>query len=125
MSMTQTATGPAAGGLKARLVGLVVLAIGGAMCWFFGYLPLQQAEAHAANIEYNPKIFLLGPMLLVCGVMLTLGGRAAASLVFSPPRTRRQHLFIWPFFAFCVAVGGLTWWWFDAKLHALGYVMHY
>src|SRR4051794_20839388 len=122
MSYARTAGAAQGSGAKARLIGLLILAVGVGFCWFFGYLKLQQAEAHAANVEYNPKIFLLGPMLLVTGLVLFVGGRSVAGAMFAPPRTRQQHMIVWPMFAVAIAAGGLAWWWFNAKLHALGYV---
>ena len=125
MSFARTSAAAQASGTKARLLGLLILAIGAAFCWFFACVPLQQAQAHAANIEYNPKIFLLGPLLLFTGLVLLVGNRSVAGAMASPPRTRQQHMIVWPLFALGIAVGGFAWWWYDAKLQALGYVTHY
>ena len=38
--------------------------------------------------------------------MLLIGGAAVADAITQPPRTRRQHLIVWPMFAVSLAAGG-------------------
>ena len=52
--------------IKARLGGIVVLALGAGIFWFFILLPLQQAQAGAPDVSYSTKAFCLGAIL--CGV---------------------------------------------------------
>jgi hypothetical protein len=85
----------------------------------FGLYPLQQAEAGAARISYDVKIFVAGPMLVAFGLMLLVGGARIGRAFSGPPRTREQHLLIWPTFAVALAAGGVAFWWFTERLHAL------
>src|SRR4051812_34011932 len=105
-----------------RLFGLLLLAAGIGLSWFFGLYPLQQAEAGAARISYDVKIFVAGPMMLAAGLLLLFGGARVGRAFAGPPRTRAQHLFVWPTFVLVLAAGGLAYWWFTERLHALGYV---
>lgn len=108
-------------GVKARLLGLGVLAAGLGMSWFFGLRPLQEAWAGAPRISYDLKIFVAGPMAIAFGLVLLGGGGAVLDAFIGPPRTRRQHLIVWPVFAVAVLAGGIAFWWFSAQLEALGY----
>lgn len=111
-----------AGGLKARLIGLAAIAGGVAMGWFFGIGPLREAQAGAQQVSYDIKLFIVAPMLVMMGVFLIVGGAPVLESFAGPPRTKRDHLLVWPMLIVALAVGGAAWWWFDAQLHALGYV---
>lgn len=56
------------------------------------------------------KIFLVAPMAIVFGLFLLFGGARVADVVTEPPRTRRQHMIVWPLFVLALAAGGLAWW---------------
>ena len=105
--------------------GLLFLAAGLGISWFFGLYPLQQAQAGAAQIKYDVKVFVAGPMLAASGLMLLVGGARVGRAFSGAPRTREQHLLVWPVFAVAMAAGGLGFWWFSAQLRALGYVTGY
>jgi hypothetical protein len=109
-------------GLKARLFGLLLVGIGVALAWFFGLRPLEAARSGAQHIDFPIKLFIAAPMAIVFGLVMLVGGPRVAAAVSGPPRTREQHLIVWPLFAVALAAGGLGYWWYDAQLHALGYV---
>ncbi len=106
---------------RARLLGVMLVAGGIALGWFFGIRPLQEAQTGAPAVTYWIKTFIAAPMAVVCGLFLLIGGSRVAHVVMQPPRTRQQHLIVWPMFALALAAGGLAWWWFDSQLKALGY----
>lgn len=62
----------------ARLVGLLLLAVGTAAGWFFVLGPLRDAAAGAADVHYTARSFVLTPLLVVSGLALLLGGGSAA-----------------------------------------------
>jgi hypothetical protein len=109
------------GDMKARLIGLAVVAVGVALAWYFGFKPLEEARAGAQEGSYSIKMFLVAPMAIVFGLFLLIGGARVADVAMEPPRTRRQRLIVWPLFALALAAGGHAWWWLDAQLGALGY----
>jgi len=111
-----------ADGLKARLLGIALLAGGIALGWFFGLGPLNAAHAGAERVEYDVKLFVAAPMMVVSGIVLLLFGGAVLRAFTGPPQTKQDHLIVWPVFALALVAGGVGYWWFDAQLKALGYV---
>lgn len=109
-------------GLKSRLLGVVLIAMGAGLAWFFGLRPLQEAAAGAKEVSYSLKLFVAAPLAIVAGLFLLVGGAPVGEAFSGPPRTKRDHLIVWPMFVLAMAAGGLAWWWFDARLHALGFV---
>jgi len=109
-------------GAKARLLGAAMVAGGVALAWFFGLKPLEEARAGAQAVSYSVKLFIAAPMAVVAGLVLLVGGASVADAITRPPRTKRQHLIVWPMFAVSLALGGLAWWWFNGQLRALGYL---
>ena len=109
-------------GLKARLIGLVLLGVGVGFAWFFVWRPLAEAQAGVQRISFPTKVFFISPLVIVFGFALLIGGAPAYALIGGPPRTRRQHLLVWPLFAASLALGGLAYYWYLAQLHALGYL---
>jgi len=55
-------------GLKARLIGLVLVAVGGGFAWFFAWRPLAEAQAGAQQISFPTKVFFLAPLAVVFGL---------------------------------------------------------
>lgn len=107
---------------KARILGLVMVAAGVAAGWFFGWRPLAAAQAGAPHVSVSAKVFIFAPMAIAFGLVLLIGGAAVADAVMTPPRTRRQHLIVWPLFLVALAAGGLGYWWYQGELHRLGYL---
>ena len=108
--------------MKSRLIGLLLVVAGVGLGWFFGWRPLEAARAGAEHVSFPVKVFIAAPMAVVFGLVLLLVGEPVADAVIQPPRTARQHLIVWPLFALALAAGGLGYWWYQAQLHALGYV---
>jgi type VI protein secretion system component VasF len=61
-------------------------------------------------------------LAIVYGLALLIGGAPVRALIAGPPRTRRQHLAVWPLFALAIAAGILAYYWYQGQLHALGYL---
>lgn len=108
--------------LKWRLIGLIFVGAGGAMAWFFGFRPLQEARTGAAEVSYSVKLFVAAPLAIIVGLTLLIGGARMGALVGGPPRTRAQHFATWPLVIVALAAGLAAWWWFDGELRALGYL---
>lgn len=108
--------------LKWRLLGVFLIALGIGFAWFLGLKPLQAAQAGAAQVSFSVKLFVAAPLMIVLGLFLTVGGAAVGELVAGPPRTRRQHMIVWPMVIIALAAGGAAYWWYDAELHRLGYL---
>ena len=109
-------------GLKARLTGFVLVAIGVGLAWFFAWRPLAQAQAGVPEVSFQTKVFLAAPLIIVYGLALLIGGAPVRALIAGPPRTRQQHLIVWPLFAAALALGGLAYYWYQEQLHALHYL---
>ena len=111
-------------GLKARLIGLFLVAVGVGFAWYFAWRPLTGAQAGAPHISFPTKVFFVSPLAIVFGLAFLIGGAPAQALLGGPPRTRQQHLLVWPLFAASLALGGLAYYWYQAQLHALGYLLN-
>jgi hypothetical protein len=111
-----------AAGLKARLIGLVMSGVGVGFAWFFAWRPLVEAQAGVQQVSFPTKVFFFAPLAIVYGLALLIGGAPVHALIAGPPRTRRQHLIVWPLFAVGLAAGGLSYYWYQGQLHALGYL---
>jgi hypothetical protein len=110
-------------GLKARLIGLAMVGIGVGCVWFFALRPLAEAQAGVQQVSFPMKVFFVAPLIIVYGLALLIGGAPIHALISGPPRTARQHLIVWPLFAVGLALGGLAYYWYQAQLHALGYLV--
>jgi hypothetical protein len=114
--------------LKWRLIGAGIVALGVAVGWIFGLGPLREAEAGAAQVSYEIKAFVAAPFAIVAGLFLLIGGAGMGEAIGqglhnrATPATGRQKAMM----AAVLALGGLAslaaWYWFDARLTALGYV---
>jgi len=108
--------------LKARLVGLGLVLLGLAVGWFFGLRALVEAWGGAESVSVEMKAFIVAPMAVLCGLFMIVGGGRVGEAMIGPPRTREQHLIVWPMFALALAAGAAGWWWMDGQLDALGYL---
>ncbi|CAN5254766.1 hypothetical protein BH11PSE2_BH11PSE2_18790 [soil metagenome] len=61
-------------GVLHRLGGAASLAIGLGVGWWGILGPIRAAQAHAAEVSYETKIFVLVPCLLVFGLFFLIGG---------------------------------------------------
>jgi hypothetical protein len=107
--------------MKARLVGLVAIAIGLVIGWHFGLGPIAQARAGVESVRLSTKAFLAAPMFVVAGIALIVGGAPVWDAFNGPPRGRDQHLITWGVLIVTLAAGALGYWWIDAQMDALGY----
>ncbi|UJW84810.1 hypothetical protein [Devosia sp. SL43] len=105
--------------IKTRLGGVVALALGAAIFWFFIWQPLQQAQAGAAEISYSTKAFILVPFCAVFGIAFLLFG---SRFEYRNADHKNFTLAGWVAFIIGVALAGAGWWWYEQQFAALGYV---
>jgi drug/metabolite transporter (DMT)-like permease len=103
-----------------RIGGLICLVAAAAFGWFFIWLPLQQAQAHAAEVEYSVKAFVFVPFAAVFGVFFLIFGD---SVEYRNVEKQTPTAAGWVLFLIAMVAGGLGFWWFDSQFSALGY--HY
>lgn len=109
-------------GLKARILGMVLVLIGLAVGWFFGLRALFEAWDGASQVSVQMKAFVVAPMAVITGLFMLIGGGRVGDAMMGPPVGREQHLIVWTMFGLALAAGGLAWWWMNAQLDALGYL---
>ena len=103
-----------------RIGGLFCLAVAAGFGWFFIWQPLQQAQAHAPEVEYGIKAFVLVPFAAVYGLFFLIFGDSV------PYRNHEKQNFTlagWLLFLIAAVASGVGFWWFDAKFDELGYAM--
>lgn len=105
--------------IKLRLAGVVALALGAALAWFFVLGPLRDAQAGAPEISYSTKAFILVPFCAVFGLAFLLFGERFSYRDVQKNRLTRAG---WVGFAIAAALAAGGWWWFDRQFAALGYV---
>ena len=66
-----------------RSVGAILALFGAALCYWMIYLPIQQAEEHAASIQLSLKGAMIGLMLTVIGLIYAIFG-ARFARIFQP-----------------------------------------
>lgn len=101
-----------------RLGGLVCLAGAAAFGWFGIWRPLQAAQAHAAEVSYNNKIFVLVPALVVFGLFFLVAG---ARWPYRDVARQRPTTAGWILLALTAAAAIGGYFWFDQQFKALGY----
>ena len=104
--------------MMARLGGLLCLAIAAGFGWFFIWEPLQAAQTQAAEVEYSTKAFVLVPFAVVFGVFFVIFGD---SVPYRHVEKQSPTAAGWVLLLVAALVGGLGFWWFDAKFDELGY----
>jgi hypothetical protein len=102
----------------ARLGGLLCLAVAAGFGWFFIWEPLQSAQAHAPEVHFSTKAFVLVPFAAVFGVFFLIFGD---SVPYRHVEAQKPTVAGWALLLIAAALGGLGFWWFDAKFDALGY----
>jgi hypothetical protein len=107
--------------MRGRLIGLICLAAGLAIGWFFIFQPLEQMRAGESDIRIGVKAFLITPMLLVAGIGLLLGGNRFLGLIDGPPETGAQWMVTIAFIILMIGAGGAGFWWFHNQMALLGY----
>ena len=105
--------------VKYRLGGLVLIAVGVAVCWFFLIGPLQQAQAGVPEISYELKAFWFVPLCVIFGLGFLVAG---ARLEYRTADHKNFTGVGWIMFivAAALTVGG--YFWFQQQFDALGYV---
>lgn len=107
-----------ASNLLHRLGGLLCLAIAAGFGCYFIWLPLQEAQAQAAEVHYSIKAFVLVPFSAVFGLFFLLFGDSV------PYRNVEKQSFTaagWILVLLAAGASGLSFWWFKAQFAALGY----
>jgi hypothetical protein len=108
------------GSIMARLGGLLCLALAAGFGWFFIWEPLQAAQAGAPEVNFNTKAFVLVPFAAVFGVFFLIFGD---SVPYRHVEQQKPTAAGWVLVLAAAAVGGVGFWWFDAKFDELGYAM--
>lgn len=101
-----------------RLGGLLCLAMAAGFGWFFIWLPLQAAQAHAPEVDYSIKAFVLVPFAAVFGLFFLLVGDSVA---YRHVEQQKPTAAGWLLFLVAAAASGAGFWWFNAKFDELGY----
>ncbi|MEO5587315.1 MAG: hypothetical protein ABIQ81_06440 [Novosphingobium sp.] len=102
----------------ARFGGLLCLVVALGFGWFFIWQPLQAAQAHAQEVEYSTKAFVLVPFAAVFGLFFLIFGDTVA---YRHVEKQSPTAAGWVLFLVAAVIGGLGFWWFDAKFDQLGY----
>lgn len=117
-----------AGNLKWRLIGLVLIALGGAVAWFFGLGPIEEARAGAQRVSYDMRVFVAAPFAIVIGLFLLAFGERIGPMISGPLAGRTQtasagqKVLVLMMLLIAGAASLGAWWWFDNEVRALGYV---
>jgi uncharacterized membrane protein YidH (DUF202 family) len=105
--------------LKLRLGGLVFIAVGVAVGWFFLWLPLQEAQSGAPEVNYQLKAFVLVPLCIIFGVGFLVAGER---LQYRNAQHSNLTVVGWVLFILGMALGAAGYFWFQQQFAALGYV---
>jgi len=105
--------------LKFRLGGLVLIAVGVAVGWFFLWLPLQQAQAGAPEVSYQLKAFILVPLCIIFGAGFILAGER---LQYRNEQHTNLTVLGWVLFIVAAVLTAAGYIWFQQQFSALGYV---
>jgi hypothetical protein len=106
------------GSVMTRLGGLLCLALALGFGWFFIWQPLQAAQAHAPEVDYSVKAFVLVPFALVFGMFFVIFGNSVPYRDAEKQKPTAAGLLL---LAAAALLGGLGFWWFDGKFAELGY----
>lgn len=103
--------------VKYRLGGLLCLIAFVGIGWWGIWQPLHAAQAHAAEVRYSLKIFVLVPALLVFGLFFLIGGARWSYR----DANKKLTAVGWGLMAVVVVISGLSFWWLQHVFSALGY----
>jgi hypothetical protein len=104
--------------IKTRVGGLVLIAIGCAVGWFFLIQPLHEAQAGVAEVRYQLKTFLVVPACVVFGLAFVAMG---ARLNYRNVEEKTLTPTGWILFAIVTLLTAAGYWWFHQQFSALGY----
>jgi hypothetical protein len=104
--------------IKARLGGLVLIALGLGLGWFFLLEPLQQARHGAHEVNYSLKAFFAVPACLIFGAAFVLLG---SRLRYRDNAHRSFTAVGWVLFGLVLLATATGFWWFEQQFAALGY----
>ncbi|WNJ92128.1 hypothetical protein [Bosea sp. 685] len=104
--------------LKARLGGLVLIALGLGLGWYFVLGPLQEARQGVPEVRYFLKIFAIVPLCIICGLGFVLFGERLKYADASRQNLTATGWFMFVLIAVATAAG---FWWFKEQFAALGY----
>ena len=102
-----------------RLGGLVLVAVGLAVCWFFLVEPLHQAMAGATEVSYQLKAFVLVPLCVVFGLGFLVAG---SRLEYRTADHKNFTVTGWVLFIAAALLTAAGYFWFQQQFDALGYV---
>lgn len=101
-----------------RLGGLVVLGIGLAVGWWGIVRPLELARAHAPEVSYDIKIFVLVPLAIVFGLFFLLVGNRVPYRI---PEERKLTIVGWVLMGVAAAAAFGCYFLTKQQFAALGY----
>jgi len=104
--------------LRYRLGGVLAIAAAGGFGWFCSVKPRQAAQAHAPEVRYDVRTFVLVPACLVFGLFFIIGG---AKWPYRDAETRRFTRAGWVLMAIVALAAAAGFFWFDGQFTALGY----
>ena len=105
-------------GIKARAGGLLLIALGCALAWFFLLQPLKEAQAGLPEIHYQLKAFLAVPACLVFGLGFLVAG---TGLNYRNAAEKKLTVTGWALLAVVALLTAAGYWWFQQQFSALGY----
>lgn len=109
------------GEVRARVTGLGLVGAAVLSGWFFVLRSLGLAEAGAARVTIEWKVFVFAPCAALAGLALVFGGARVLPLLGRPPRGGKETAAALGLFVLAMALGDVWWWWTGVRLHALGY----
>jgi hypothetical protein len=104
--------------LKHRLGGVLSLAIGLATTWWGVLLPLAAARAHAPEVSYNSKAFVLAPLAIVFGLFFLLVGD---KVPYRRPEAQNLTTAGWILMAVVAVASAASFFLLQQQFSALGY----